>query len=291
MPPYIERIRRLSWRGFSFTLPLWWEITGHHFANDEGQFQFYERVRPRGQLVWRTVPQTPDQPRILDEVHRRFLAKAAPADASVFAALSTSVVGQFLFAWHRPGLPAYASLYQHSTRTLLQWIFPEHDEAFAASTLLPLLESFRPNHAWPRRHELFGVSLQLPEPFAFEAISPEPANVAITFETAKDLHLTARRIGLDRAVLAGLDLAGLHRRLLSRARSRVMSSQPVEFRGLRGVRTAFERRGERRMEMLTGAWWPGDAWMWHDPTEGRIYAIEQVGPPKHPRLEPDDVVG
>ena len=51
------------------------------------------------------------------------------------------------------------------------------------------------------------------------------------------------------------------------------------------MRTSFDRRGQKGMEKLVGGWWPGEAWIWHDADEGRLYAVEQVGPKRQPPLD------
>jgi hypothetical protein len=287
--PHLERLRALSWASFSFTLPLGWEITGYHFGERTGRFQFHRRTEPRGELAWREVKGTPDQPRIMTEVHRRWLAAEFPAEAAAFTGLTLTRIGDVTLGVHRPGAPALASLFQPATRTLLQWVFPAWDPGLSASELEPLLAASRANAEPARRWELFGLRLRLPETFLFEELKPLPANVKLVFETRKNLRLTARRMGLDREVLSTVDLGGLHRRLLGKDGARVRRSAAAEVLGCPGARCEFERRGESRMETLTGRWHQGEGLIWHDAAEGRIYALEQLGPAKQPRLALDEV--
>jgi hypothetical protein len=289
--PHLERLRALSWSTFSLTLPPGWEVTAYQLDERAGRFQFHQRAEPRGEVSWRQVKGRPDEGRIMSEVHRRWLAREAPAEVAGFAGMRLSRVGDFTVGIHRHGAPAQASLYQPETRLLLQWLLPDHDEERFAREVVPLLESYRSNLAWPRRWQLFGLGLRLPETFVFDALKPLPANVTVVFETKKNLRLTARRLGLDREMLAGTDLGLLHRRLLMKDGAKVLRNAATEVRGHPAVRTEFERRGESRMETLTGRWWPGEAWMWHDRAEGRIYALEQVGPAKQPRLGVADAIG
>src|SRR4051812_13958661 len=86
--PHLERLRALSWGSFSFTLPLGWEVTGYHLGETAGRFQFHARTEPRGELTWRAAKGTPDLPRIMNEVHRRWLAREAPSESASFAGLS-----------------------------------------------------------------------------------------------------------------------------------------------------------------------------------------------------------
>jgi hypothetical protein len=290
LAPHLERIRSLSWASFSFTLPPLWEVTGYELGERGQRLQFHRRAVQRGELSWREAKGTPDQPRIMAEVHRRWLERESPAELAGFAALACERVGEFVLGRHRQGAPAHATLWQPEERRLLQWLFPSWSDELQESELRPLLESYRPNRVEPRRWELFGLRLRLPEQFGFEELRPQPTNVALVFETRKNLRITGRRIGMDREVLAHGDLAALHYRLLSRESCRVRRQQPSEFLGRPAVRSEFERRGESRMETLTGKWWPGEGWIWRDDAEGRIYAIEQLGPPKQPRIGLSDAV-
>ena len=289
--PLLERLRPLSWSTFSFTLPPGWEVTGYHVDERAGRFQFHERALPRGEVSWRQVKATPDQARIMTEVHRRWITREAPKELAAFAGLRIERVGEFVVGTHRPGAPAQASLWQPETKLLVQWLLPSWDEALFVEQIHPLLESYQANIAVPRRWELFGLRLRLPESFVFEALKPLPANVALVLETTKNLRLTARRLGMDRELLTGTDLGSLHRRLLMKDGCKVLRNERVQVLGHPGVRTEFERRGESRRETLTGRWWPGEGWMWHDAAEGRVYAFEQLGPAKQPRLGVADACG
>ncbi|MBA2481643.1 MAG: hypothetical protein H0V44_13340 [Planctomycetes bacterium] len=285
LPLHLQRLRHLSWEGFSFVLPPGWEITAYSLDAKNGQFQFFERGTFRAQLVWRKVPKAPDLPRILNEIHRRQLEKDAPGSSKSFSTLEFAQIGRFLVGHDRPGLPCQASLFQPDRGLLIQWVFPSYDPGDFITSWMPLLDSFAPNDAAEMRWELFGLSLRLPRSMTFEEITPDPANVALSFETRKHAKLVARRMGLPTIVLAGTSLARVHARILERAGSRILSCEDLSMDGHRAVRTRFDRRGMKGMEKLVGGWWPGDAWIWHDEIEGRIYAIEQFGPRKQIPIE------
>jgi hypothetical protein len=283
LPPHLERIRHFSWDGFSFLLPPWWEATAYDFGA-KTRLQFHERVRPQGRLQWRSCSEPPDLPRLMSEIHRRQLELDAPKRASSFAGLTNSSVGAFAIGIAGPGEPFQAALHMSREKLLVQWTFPEYRADEFEQIHRPLLESFSCNHGPARRWELFGIRLRLPEAFAFNDITPEPAHVTIAFETAKHLRLLARRVGMPEASLEGGTLAALVRRLLRRDGARVTAIEERDVLGCPGVRMDFDRRGQRGLEKLTGRWWPGEAWAWHDRVEGRIYSLEQVGPPKQPRV-------
>jgi hypothetical protein len=269
---------------FSFTLPLGWEITAYLLDEREGQLQLYRRERFQGQLVWRKTPAVPDQKRIANEVHRRHLDKAAPERSKAFSELATRKEGDWLLAFGQEGDPFQASLYQPETKLLLEWIFPERSDEQAA-TAEELLGSYHPNLGGVRLFEMFGVRVALPRDLAFAEIAPEPANVAVTFESKRHHTVVARRIGMVSEVLRAITLPQLHRALLRRAGARIVGSEEREIRGSPGVYTVYERQGRRGLERLAGRYWRGEAFLWHDEREGRLYGMEQIGPRSTGRLE------
>jgi hypothetical protein len=259
-------------------------VTAFLLDENDGQLQLYDRKHFRGQLVWRKTPRPPDEPRILNEVHRRHLQKEHSERAESFAGLTTRRVGDFLFGFSIEGEPCQASLYQSDTKMLVQWVFPELGEA-QLEPIEALLRSYRPNHDDIRRWEMFGVRVALPKKLAFSNMAPVPANVAVTFESKHHLAVIARRVGMVQETLRALTLPQLHRMLLRRAGCRIVSSEEQEIRGWPGVHTLYERRGERRLEQLAGRHWKGEAFLWWDQREDRIYGLEQVGPKRAERLD------
>jgi hypothetical protein len=282
--PHLERIRALSWHTFSFTLPRGWEVTAYLLDENDGQLQLYDRKNFRAQLVWRKTPKPPDESRILNEIHRRHLQKEHPERAESFAGLTTRRVGDFLFGFSIEGEPCQASLYQSETKMLVQWVFPELGEA-QLEPIEALLRSYRSNHDEIRRWEMFGVRVALPKELALREMVPVPANVAVTFESKHHLAVIARRIGMVEETLRVVTLPQLHRTLLRRTGGRILASEERVIRGCPGVHTLYERRGERRLEQLAGGYWKGEAFLWFDQREGRIYGLEQVGPRRAKRLD------
>jgi hypothetical protein len=282
--PHLERIRPLSLHTFSFTLPRGWEVTAYLLDESDGQLQLYERKHFRGQLVWRKTPKPPDELRIMNEIQRRHLEKELPERAKRFGELSVRKVGDFSFGYSLEGEPCQASLYQPKTSTLVQWVFPElGDDALA--TIEPLLLSYRPNEQELRRWEMFGVRLALPSALAFTEMAPLPANVAVTFESKHHLTVVARRLGMVEETLRTITMAQLHRALLRQGGARIVSSEERQIRGCTGVYTTYEKRGERRLEQLAGRYWKGEAFLWLEKDERRIYGLEQVGPQRAKRLD------
>jgi hypothetical protein len=276
---HLERIRHIAWPGFRFTLPRGWEVGAYRLDAGKGRLEILERAAARAQLVWRVVPAVPDQKRILNEIQRRNIDHA-----DTFSGLDFERVGQFLFGADREGEIAQASMFVEQQKLLVQWVFPSHG-ADRMAEIRELLGSYRANDDDLIHWALFGVRVALPREYTYASIAPEPANVAITFETGKDMTVVARRIGMVDEVLGMMDLARLVRVLIRRGQGRVLEVEERSVFGHAAVFAKFDRRGQRGFEKLTGRWWPGEAWLWHDKDEGRIYGLEQVGPARRPRVQ------
>jgi hypothetical protein len=282
-PPHLERLRHLSWSGFSFTLPSGWEPTAFALDPANGRIQFHERTRPCGEVSWRQAKGTADHVRNHDEVLRRWLATEFPTEDVGSLRPSHRRVDEFTLSWVRPGSPLLASM-QLSDGRLLQWLWPDWSEELIERVARPLLATFRPNRGDTRRWELFGLRLSLPAAFTYEDLEPRPADVELVLETPRHQRVIARRLGMDRALLSGVSLNTLQRRLLARAKCRVLRVEEASAFGRPALRTEFERRGEKQLDQVLGRWWRGEAWIWHDPDEGRVYGFEQFGPAGEPSV-------
>ncbi len=151
------------------------------------------------------------------------------------------------------------------------------------------LRSFDANAGPTTRWQLFGLHCRLGSDVAFERMIALPALATLVFHASSGLRLTVRRLGLVRCRRWGLQ--AFYRQLINREGNRVLEVQDGEFMGRPAVRIEFERRGMKGMDVLMGAWWKGQGWLWHDQEEGRLYSIEQVGPSSATRLEPSHVLG
>ena len=73
-------------------------------------------------------------------------------------------------------------------------------------------------------------------------------------------------------------------------RRRVTAKKELTFKGMEAIELEIEQRGEYSMDKLAGRWWKGNAIIWHNVEEQRLYCFEQVGSKKTTRLELDDVI-
>ena len=279
----------LAWHHFQFALPADWELTGFSAKVEQGRLELSSRCGLRGQVYWRQCAGKPDVGRIMDEIHRRHLRAKKDQSTPPFKSLQRSRPGGFTFGFDRPGRPCHAAAYLEDQRVLLQWLFPSYDPAHAEAVLKPLLASFQPNDGDQRRWAVLGLDFQLPSALQLMKIEPYPANVSLTFEGKRQPRVTLRRWGLAPLLLKGKSVAHFYERFLARLGRVVSIDEAAQF-GHPGAEAAFEQRAERAMEKLTGRWWPGRALAWHDVDAMRIYALEQVGPRRRPKLDPNDVV-
>lgn len=281
LPPQWARLRPLAWEGFAFTLPPYWEITGHALRYAQhGRLQLHRRTEPMGELGWRQARGTPDFPRQFADVLRRAqepgVAQGAPS-----LRVTTRQVGEWTLAWDAPNGPLLAGLWQAGQGRVLEWVFPGWTPERLDEEIVPLLQSFTGNHGPTRRWRLFGVGCTLPEAFASDGIQAYPGAVRLSFATARGHWLSVRRLGLvPELVAAAGGLAPCIGRLVRQDGHRLLGVTTTEHQGMPAVAVRFERRPQRGMEQLVGRWWPGEGLFWHDAEEGRIYGFAQAVPPR-----------
>jgi hypothetical protein len=267
-----EQLRALSLGSYRFVLPRGWEVSAYLIAHERGQLQFQRRDAFVAQLDWRVVTATPDQPRIMRAIDARCGESGRATDGDT---LHTVARGAWLIG-EGGGRRMHASLFQSSTGVLLHWTFASsgHENGVGPHELL---DSYAPNHGAPRPFELFGVRVQLPSTCAFVRVRAEPCDVSVQWTVGTTGHLQARRMGMDRVILGDRSLASLAALLLHRDGARVERTEERPWLGLPGVRATFSRRAERGLDTLVGRPHQGEAQLWHDQDEGRIYALTQWG--------------
>jgi len=198
--------------------------------------------------------------------------------------------GPFLMGYVGPDWPCQAYAYLDAPFRLLRWIFdPVGPDCPRAEAWAPLLSSFRPNHGPWRDYALAGLTFRLPEDYELETMNVLPANVMMAFESRQRGRVTVRRWGLPERILNGATLDRFHTRVLSAVGAVVREARIASVRGMDGAILRYEERGEHHMDRFMGRLWEGEAYLWHNREERRLYAFEQAGPRGTQRLDREEV--
>lgn len=275
---------RLAWNGFALDLPPEWEVTAYLLDSDNGEFRLNRRLEPRGQLTWKRYRKAaPDIARVLRDLHVRMCEQRlfGPEEPLIRERHGWSV------ARGRLEVPRHAARWFPERQLLVHLVVDPQasDDHFQA-----LLDSWATRSDKRVEYAIFGVQALLPEKFVIEHLVARPGNVRIIASGPKMVTLTVRCIGLARHFVDGLRLEDFYGRLLRSEGSGVLAHTGCTLRNLPGATVTFRRAGEHAMEKVLGAFWQGTGLMWHDESANRLYALEQIGPKRAPRLELDDVV-
>lgn len=275
---------RLAWNGFALDLPPDWEVTAYLLDGDQGEFRLNRRLEPRAQLTWkRHRKAAPDIGRVLRDLHVRMCEQRlfGPEEPLVRERAGWSV------ARGRAEIPRHAARWFAARQLLVHLVVdPMADDAeFDA-----LLDSWQTRSDQRVEYAIFGVRAVLPEKFTIEHLVARPGNVRLIASGPRMTTLTVRCIGMARHFVHGLTLTDFYSRLLRAEGSGVLASESRTLRDLPGAQVTFRRAGEHAMEKVLGAFWKGTGLLWHDAAANRLFALEQIGPARAPRLELDDVV-
>jgi len=271
----------LAWHGFSFVLPDGWEITAYRLDPRRGEFRFHQRLVDRAQLTWVRMVGRPDIEGLARDITDRQL-RSAGRDK-----VGAEVVrhGPWLVARAARGEPFQALTWIAHDQRLLHWTFPAWEGDDADMPWRTLLHSLTADPGDTLRWEIFGTAVMLPRRFAPVEVDARPGVVRIEYADSAGVSVTVRRFGLARSLLAERQLSSWLRRSLFADKGRIDQVQETVRAGCPAVRAAFSLIGERTFDRVAWRRWPGEAWWWHDEVRNRILAIEQVGPPKAPRVE------
>jgi len=195
------------------------------------------------------------------------------------AELATVDSGHFLLGWAAADLPAQGLAYLPEEKILLRWVFPHAEPTFLAEVAEPICRSFRGNAGPWREFAIFGLALRLPAAFALEDMNALPANLMMAFENRRQGRVVCRRWGLPEVVLRGLPLAEFYCNFLRHQGCHDLQAVAATVGGHAAVRTSFSQRGQYQMDRFMGRLWrQGQAVLWFDSREKRLYACEQIGP-------------
>jgi len=273
--------KQLAWFHFKFQIPVEWEITAYSVEDRAGRLEFSTRKGFQALVGWQPCDEVPGVETMMLSFLRGNVSNFERAKQVSILNLKTHREGIFLTSHAGDGLPFQAVCHLESPKKLVHWVFDSYDERVAGETWTPILRSFEPNEGDIAQYAIFGLNFRLPRDYALEDMTVLPANVMIAFESAKTkARATFRRWGTPDLVLQGRPLEEFYPWFLRAQGCRVGSVQKSMIADMEAIKASYERRGEHQMDRFMGRPWKnGEASLWHDKNEMRIYCFEQIAPP------------
>lgn len=283
--------KQLAWFHLKFRIPAEWEITAYSVEDRTGRLEFSTRKGFQALVGWQPCETAPGVETMMLSFLRGSTVKSGRNEQFSIADLKTQTIGKFLTGHGAHGLPFQAVCYLEKPRKLLHWVFDSYDERIAGETWIPILESFEPNDCEIVQYAIFGLDFRLPREYALEDMTVLPANVMIAFESAKTkARATFRRWGMPDVVLQGRTLEEFYPWFLRAQGSVVGNVEKSAIAGMAAIKASYEHKGEHQMDKFMGKHWKnGEASLWHNEREMRIYSFEQIAPPKISLLKFDEV--
>lgn len=281
--------QRVCWHHLRTLVPGDWEATAYSVEDRAGRVEFGTRLGLMACVGWEPCAHEPDRHTTMVAFLRRNVLGEKAGRAFGSDALRTASVGAFLVGWAEEGGPCQALAFCAARKKLVRWIFEPSSRTDASwvASVRPILEAFDFNEGERAEYQLHGLHAVLPREFLIEDMVVLPANVMMSFENVVDKRrATFRRWGLPDVVLAGAGLDAFHASILRTGGCTVQEATACRVNGMEACRSLYEAPREHHMDRFMGRRWPrGEAVVWHDRVERRVYAFEQVGPAKSPALD------
>lgn len=275
----MKNTHTLAWHHFKFRVPADWESTAYSVEDRAGRLEFSTRKGFQALVGWEPCKRAPDAETMMLSFLREQTSGIGSVKETPAGGLKTRTVGAFLMGLDTEDRPCQAIGYLESRKKLLSWVFASSGRKLVEETFVPLLESFEPNDGAVREYALHGLRFRLPETFALEDMTVLPANVMMTFESVNKARVTFRRWGMTELVLKGKALEAFYPAFLGIQGCRVGEIERSTVFGMEAVRVGYAQRGQHQMDRLAGRMWKnGEAWLWYDTGEMRLYAFERIGP-------------
>jgi len=189
-------------------------------------------------------------------------------------------------------MPCQALGFWESERKRIRWIFPSGGQAQLDGVVKPILESTKPNSGPIRRYCAFGLDFRLSSDYRIEHVSAQPADVEMAFESPQKVRASFHRWGLPEALLQGRSVEAFYTAFLRGRGASVRQASPAAVGEWEAVKVAFDQTGEHKLDHFMGRIWSnGEGWLWYDRGQKRLFAFEQIGPPKAALLSFDTIFG
>ena len=273
----------IAWHHFKVRVPPDWEVTSYSEEDRTGRLEFSTRRGFQGTVSWERCKRDPDLETTILSFLQNNVPGLGPADVQSAADVEFRSVGDFLVGYHTDHTPCQALAFLPGAKKLLRWVFAPAGKKVLDTVWMPILKSFEPNSGDVVEVSIFGLHFFSPEGFSLEDMKIAPANVMLGYESRKKVRFIVRRLGLAGILLCGHSLQEFYRAFLGGQKCVVAECSPATISGMPAAHAKYRTRGEHQMDKFMGRFWEnGDAWLWHDEDENRLYSFEQIGPPKRP---------
>lgn len=278
----------IAWHHIRSTVPHDWEVTKYAVEDRVGRIEFGTRDGLKATVSWEPCLREPNRLTtmktfIQNNIYKKNSEKRVDE-------VETKDVGNFLVGWMAdPIVPCQALGYNKETQHLVRWIFEgERTANYREEVIFPILESSSFNDSSiEREYSLYGIHCFLPVDYKIEDIVTLPANAMMLFENeSTHRRATFRRWGLASTILGKKDLfdfynailrtLNIQAELVSKCTVNNFDGRILKFSSLR------EHHGDRYMRRR---WHNGEAIIWYNKDENRIYTFEQIGPDKTEPLD------
>ncbi len=273
-------MQAIAWHHFACDIPAAWEPARYAIEERAGRIEFVDRRHACAVVSWEPCAREPDRRTTMLAYLRARVLATRSGRAFAPEGFHAAETGIFLAGRHDDLPQVQALAWLPETRVLLRWIF---DSAQADGRLAPwlddVLRSYRPNEGALRLYRLFGLHVRLPAQYQIERMAVYPANVMIAFEGRDKRRVTCRRWGLPEHLLGGQPLTTFYSRILAADGAAVRRVESARVGRHEACRLRYDQRPVHQMERFFGRGWKnGEALLWHDREEARLYACEQIGP-------------
>lgn len=287
----MERDLPFAWHHVRGSVPADWEVSRYSVEDRAGRLEFASRRGLEATVGWEPCGREPDRLTTMASfVANNLVGRKEAARRGLRAAdVRTREVGPFMLGWLDGTLPVQALAWDRAGASLVSWVFEGGGGEANLRSAERILRSCDFNDdPGAQEYRLFGIRAKLPRDWKIEDMVALPANAMFSFE-GETSHARAvyRRWGLASFLLGDGPLLPFYRRVVATNRIEILSSEPCSVNGCDGFRARFaaprEHHGDRYMARR---WKNGRAVVWHDPSENRINAFEQIGPDSAPVLDP-----
>ena len=285
-----------AWHHLRGKTPADWEVSRFSMEDRAGRLEFANREGLKATVSWEACEREPDRLTTMSTfLANNILGKQRARERNLRVTdVHTEEVGLFVMGWLDERLPLQALAYDAKGKHLIRWVFEGLTApAKRRSVVIPVLTAFDFNDDPDTcEYDLFGIHAVLPRQYRIEDIATFPARTMMAFEGDRSkARITFRRWGLARFHLEKQSLEQFYRSAVRGNGIDWISSTPCTVSSHEGLLIRYSAPREHHSDrFMARRWKNGQAYVWLDRTENRIYAYEQMGPDGYPVLPLADTI-